>query len=83
MVNLNKSFINEQDKMIDFFTTTKDNFLGFYSYITEEEYELTKQEVLNKSGYWNSEYADIEDGITVGKIVQSIMMVEWLQNRKG
>ena len=81
-MNKQTSFINEQDKMIDFFTVKKEDFLGFYSYLTEEEYELTKQEVLSKSGYWNSEYADIEEGITVGKILQSIMMVEWLKNKE-
>lgn len=78
---LEVSFIDDEEKMIDFFTTTKEQFLKFYSYLTEEEYETTKQEVLNKSGYWNSEYADVEDGITVGKILQSIMMVEWLKNK--
>lgn len=83
MVNLNKSFINDQEKMIDFFTTTKDSFLSAYSYLTEEEYEVTKQEVLRRSGYWNAEYADIEDGITVGKIIQSIIFAELLQNKKN
>ena len=78
------SFINDQEKMIDFFTTTKDTFLSFYSYLTEEEYEETKKEVLMRSGYWNaealSEDKDVE-GIDIAKIVQSIMMTEWLLNR--
>lgn len=76
------NMVNEQDKMIDFFTTTKEQFLKFYSDVTEEEYETTKQDVLNRSGYWNSQYADIEDGITVGKILQSIMMIEWLKGKE-
>lgn len=75
------SFINEQEKMIDFFTITKEKFLNFYSDITEEEYEITKKDVLTRSGYWNAE-ALAEDvcvgGIEIGKIVQSIMMTEWL-----
>ena len=78
------SFINDQEKMVDFFTITKDNFLTFYSYITEEEYETTKKEVLARSGYWNSEALSEDeyvDGITIGKIVQSIMMTEWLLNK--
>lgn len=75
-------FLNEQDKMIDFFTTTKEQFLKFYSDVTEEEYETTKQDVLNRSGYWNSQYVDIEDGTTVGKILQSIMMIEWLKGKE-
>ena len=79
------SFINEQEKMIDFFTNSKWVFLNFYMNITEEEYEATKKEVLMRSGYWNAEaLAEDKDvnGIEVGKIVQSIMMAEWLQKNK-
>lgn len=78
------SFINDQEKMVDFFTTTKNKFLNFYSYLTEEEYEATKKDALTRSGYWNaealSEDKDI-NGIEIGKIVQSIMMTEWLLNK--
>lgn len=77
-------FINEQEKMIDFFTLTKEDFLSFYSYLEEDEYEETKRDVLNRSNYWNAEaLAEDEDidGIIVGKIVQSIMMTEWLKNK--
>lgn len=75
------SFINEQEKMIDFFTNSKWEFLNFYSNVTEEEYEATKKDVLIRSGYWNAEALAEDksaDGITIGKIVQSIMMTEWL-----
>lgn len=75
------SFINEQEKMIDFFTNSKWTFLNFYSNITEEEYEATKKDVLMRSGYWNAEALAEDvcvDGIEIGKIVQSIMMTEWL-----
>ena len=78
------SFINDQEKMVDFFTLTKEVFLNFYSYLTEEEYEETKKDVLIRSGYWNaealSEDNDIE-GIDIAKIVQSVMMTEWLLNK--
>ena len=79
------TFINDQEKMIDFFTSDKVDFLNFYSYLTEEEYEATKRDVLIRSGYWNAEALSEDEevsGITIGKIVQSIMMTEWLQNRK-
>lgn len=78
------SFINDQEKMIDFFTITKEEFLNFYSYLTEEEYEATKQDVLGRSDYWNAEALSDDrdiDGIVIGKIVQSIMITEWLQNK--
>ena len=84
MSKFNESFINDQEKMIDFFTTTKEQFLNFYSYLTEEEYEATQKDVLNRSGYWNAEALseDTEtDGAVIGKIVMSIMMTEWLQNK--
>lgn len=78
------SFINDQEKMVDFFTSYKRTFLNFYSYLTEEEYEETKREVLMRSGYWNaealSEDEDVE-GIDIAKIIQSIMMTEWLLNK--
>jgi hypothetical protein len=84
MNKFNESFINEQEKMIDFFTTTKEQFLKFYSYLTEEEYEATRKDVLSRSGYWNREaLAEDEeiDGAVIGKIVMSIIMTEWLQNK--
>ena len=76
------SFINEQEKMIDFFTISKEEFLNFYSYLTEEEYDETRQEVLNRSGYWNADGIDKEiDGIIIEKIIQSIMITEWLLSK--
>lgn len=79
------SFINDQEKMVDFFTIDKQTFLNFYSYITDEEYEATKKDVLMRSGYWNAEaLAEDEyvDGYEISKILRSIMIAEWLQNRK-
>lgn len=40
----NCSFINDKEKMADFKVLTKEEFLESYSYLTEEEYELTVQE---------------------------------------
>ena len=40
-----KSFTDDEEKMIDFFILTKQEFLKSYSYLTELEYDLTKQEV--------------------------------------
>ena len=79
------SFINDQEKMIDFFAITKEEFLNFYSYLTSEEYEATAQDVLDRSNYWNKEALaedkDVE-GIVIGKIIQSIMITEWLLKSK-
>lgn len=39
------SFINDVEKMHDFFIQTKNEFLESYSYLTEKEYAATLQEV--------------------------------------
>lgn len=38
-------FINDGEKMRDFFTLTKEEFLDSYSYLTEEEYDATAKYV--------------------------------------
>lgn len=37
----NANFINDRDKMQDFLALTKEEFLEFYPYLTEEEYDNT------------------------------------------
>ena len=37
-------FCDDKDKMVDFNELTKEEFLSSYSYITEEEYNLTRIE---------------------------------------
>lgn len=46
-------FCDDQEKMKDFNKLTKDEFLSSYSYITEEEYNLTriKQKGLTESNH--------------------------------
>lgn len=39
-----KSFKDDKDKMRDFKTLSKEDFLASYSYLTEEEYDLTEKE---------------------------------------
>lgn len=41
---LASSFINDEEKMIDFKNMNKNDFLKSYSYLTESEYEATKLE---------------------------------------
>ena len=38
------SFIADKEKMRDFKILTKQEFLNFYSYLTEAEYDLTVRE---------------------------------------
>ena len=38
-------FTDDEEKMRDFFALTKEEFLASYSYLTEEEYDLTKEAV--------------------------------------
>ena len=42
------SFIDDADKLRDFFKLTKDEFLSSYSYLTEDDYEITRDEIINK-----------------------------------
>lgn len=41
-------FYNDKEKMIDFFGLSKEEFLESYSYLTDEEYELTRKYVIDK-----------------------------------
>jgi hypothetical protein len=39
------NFIDDEEKMIDFNTLTKEQFLNSYSYITEQEYDNTLKQL--------------------------------------
>jgi len=39
------SFIDDEEKMKDFYILSKEEFLNLYSYLNETEYNLTKSEV--------------------------------------
>lgn len=39
----NGNFINDEEKMNDFFELSKSEFLESYSYLTEEEYDNTRE----------------------------------------
>ena len=41
MIDYSKSFLNDRDKMQDYLALTKEEFLQSYSYLTEEEYDIT------------------------------------------
>ena len=40
------SFTDDEEKMKDFYILSKEEFLQSYSYLTELEYDLTKEEML-------------------------------------
>tara|TARA_S200002703_G_scaffold147271_1_gene142969 strand:- start:4 stop:150 length:147 start_codon:yes stop_codon:yes gene_type:complete len=42
-----KDFTDDKEKMRDFKLLTRTEFLSSYSYLTEEEYDLTKQKGVN------------------------------------
>lgn len=41
MNKFENNFISDDEKMRDFIALSKDDFLAFYSYLTEEEYDAT------------------------------------------
>lgn len=55
------SFESDDEKMIDFFNLDKDDFLESYSYLTEEEYEATKE-------YINNHYGEYREKLVNGAI---------------
>lgn len=38
----NYNFVNDEEKMVDYWDLTKEQFLSSYSYLTEEEYDITR-----------------------------------------
>ena len=53
---MGKSFIKDEEKMCDFFSTKRKDFLNSYSYVTTEDYNSTIIDVLNLVDYWNKEH---------------------------
>ena len=52
------NFIDDKDKMFDFFIMSKDDFLSSYSYLTENEYENTLQlvkQIINERINWDKQ----------------------------
>jgi len=47
-----ESFIDDKEKILDFFEMNKEDFLESYSYLTEEEYDLTMEDVKKKKWKW-------------------------------
>lgn len=43
MLRYKPNFIHDEEKMSDFFYLSKKEFLSSYSYLTEEEYDNTKE----------------------------------------
>lgn len=44
-----RTFIDDKEKMLDFFQLSKEEFLKSYSYLTEEEYDATAHEVWERA----------------------------------
>ena len=47
MLMTDGNFINDEEKMRDFYVLSKEEFLASYSYLTESEYDNTKEMVDN------------------------------------
>lgn len=55
------NFINDEEKMNDFFDNTKEDFLKLYSYLTEQEYNNTEVIVNNLKFEFRQLLKDDED----------------------
>lgn len=73
-------FIDDQDKILDFFTISKSRFLKSYLYISESDYADTVRQICNKikfNDYDRLDYTNIE-GIWLRDIVASTMAYKFL-----
>lgn len=44
------NFLDDKEKMVDFFTLSREDFFASYSYLTDEEYDNTLNAVAEKLG---------------------------------
>ena len=51
-------FIDDYEKMFDFFRLSKEEFLTSYSYLTEEEYDATVMQLIT---FWNDIKETLKD----------------------
>lgn len=62
------SFIDDEEKMHDFRILTKDEFLRSYSYLTEDEYDITKFYV-DRALEYAEKHGIIEYHLEEGKMI--------------
>lgn len=74
------NFLEDRDKMIDFFNMERGMFLESYSYLSESDYTETAKTICEKVKFNNYKYYDCEncEGMELGNIVYAAMMYEWL-----
>ena len=53
------NFIDDKEKMIDFFNISKDEFLQSYSYLNEKEYDLTLNKIVEMKLDWINNFLSI------------------------
>lgn len=86
-------FINDVEKMIDFLNSTKKEFLQQYSYLSEEEYDMTKEKfdkyrvVILADLYRKAENTYIEEmngrdtGLNITSDEMKTIIVAYVNNR--
>ena len=72
------NFINDEEKMRDFYNLSKDDFLNSYSYLSEKEYENTKRYALENRNYYVSK---VKEQLVKEKNVMSLP-VRYFENDK-
>lgn len=83
--NLGISFANEYEKMIDFFIMSREEFLRFYGYLTEDDYTETVHDIINTIEYWHKDWYEDNydmDGRNLKDIVYGMLVTDWINNRK-
>lgn len=72
------NFIDDEEKMRDFYRLSKDDFLSSYSYLTEQEYEQTKKYVLENRNHYVSR---VKECLLEEKNIMSLP-VRYFENNK-
>lgn len=75
-------FMPDQEKMVDFFILSKEEFLASYSYLTDEDYEETVKEVIKASGYYNPGACEDFDGRELRDVILGCIMTKMLCDKR-
>ena len=62
---MNNTFIDDEEKMRDFYELTKEEFLTSYSYLTEEEYDATREVAMKKYRIYKEVQRKIKDALSI------------------
>ena len=75
-------FCDDEEKMFDFFALSKEDFLDSYSYLTEEEYDMTAKKAVPKTyniilRSWGGTVRPFMDGLSAKDALDFCNFYDW------